>query len=185
MANFFVWVAVAIVLIIAAIAFNPWVLHKKGNKRKSPMTVNWRARHPDGQVSTIDYFETDLNGKNLCKFSEADFPVHAEFGEDIIEEAGCWVGEGFFIFRCNRNGKQTGWVNPEYNEYFYRQSKFKKIREQKFLQQFELDNYDKFSSSIRGAHESKAMDKEFVKSLIDKPDIVQTEKNSEEPKKNS
>jgi len=171
--NPFVWVIVAAVLGLVFVLFFPQYLHRNTDKNRPGFGAKWFARHPDGQVSTVEHYYTNENGKLMWKFSEWPQEVRAEFDEDVIVEKGAWQGNAALIFRYNRNGSEIPWENPWSKKHFEEKKVERKARRNRFLERLKLEDYDKFSSSIKGAHESKRLSKKYVDTLISKQEKVE------------
>ena len=189
MLNLFV---LAIAVGIGALGFiilNPRYLYKSTVKNVTPLMQKRYAKHPDGQVSTIDYDYVNHNGKHMWMFNEWDEEIHAEVPGDIIIQSGAEYGNAFFIFRFNRDGTEQEWDEPLYRDYFLWMKEKVKHRQQRFLHKLSLEDFDKFASSVRGERDSRKLDKKYVAALVAKregvpsqPEVGVEEKKKEEKK---
>jgi hypothetical protein len=181
-------IAFALVGTVAAIVvlFVPKLQYRSTSKRSTPLLVTRWAKHPNGERSTIDYFDTDHNGKQVVKFHQWPHAIVAEDEIDIFKEKGAEDGKGDYVFRFNRDGSEGEWENPFYQDYFARKKRRAKSDYQKFLQKIEFEDYDKYASDVKGAHESDNLDKKFsevlIKKLDPKPEVVEEKKEEKEEK---
>ena len=165
MVNVLVWVLVGLVGLTVFLYFNQKYLYKNTIKNHTPMMTKRFAKHPNGEISTIDYYYTNDNQKLLWKFHEWEQEIHAEFTEDIIVQPGAWDGNAFFIFRFNRNGSEISYPAGDdarrYFAYFDENKKDLQIKNMERLAKRDLDKVVSDSMDEDFAESHYGMEKRF------------------------
>jgi len=162
--NYLLLALAAVVGVALVLLFNQHLLHRKSLKIKPPMTAKWLARHPDGQISSIDFYYTNENGKKMWKFSESDIEVSSEFWQDIIVEDGAWMGNGFFVFRKNRSGSVTPWQDPMYHDYFMNATRIRKEVEAAGQENFQKKDLEAMAKQSYKKMLSDGFDEDYAES---------------------
>lgn len=157
MVNVLLWAVVVIIGAMAFLVLNQKYLYKNTIKNHTPMMTKRFVQHPNGEVSTIDYYYTNDNQKLMWKFNEWEQEIHAEFMKDIIIQAGAWDGTAYFIFRYNRNGSETPYpAGDDARRYFAYFDETKKDLQMKNLERLAKRDLDKVVSD--------SMDEDFAES---------------------
>lgn len=162
--------------------FNQRFLYKQTVRNYTPFMQKRFARHPDGQISTIAYDYPNHNDKHMWKFNEWSEEIHAEKIIDIIEQPGAEYGNGFFIFRCNRDGTEEEWNEPAYASYFAKQKKLAKLKNQAFFEKISIDDFDRFIADMEAADKSRKLDDKFMEAQIKKLEHKEEEEKEKKDK---